>query len=221
MMSILRGKFSGTASPGRAAGARESMCAKTVIPHRVERGYSARLRRDTVGIHGFTLVELMIAIAVLAILVNLALPSFRELSIAKNVTESTNQLVTDLNLARSEAVRRGAVVKVSCKASNCSSSWSGGWTVTDSANKVLSNFEGVNANAGYAVGTNSAGGTGTAAAIAFSQLGNLAGNVSEFDLYICRPDSDSRKSTRITVLAAGVIKASKDTTTGPGNSCGS
>ncbi|HST28688.1 MAG TPA: GspH/FimT family pseudopilin, partial [Rudaea sp.] len=78
---------------------------------------------------GFTLVELMITIFVAAILVTIALPSFRELVVSNHVTESTNLLLSDLNLARSEAVHRGTQVAVINAAGVGSNNWSGGWKV--------------------------------------------------------------------------------------------
>ncbi len=59
---------------------------------------------------GFTLVELMIVVALVAILLALAAPSFRE-TIARNRLEGvTSELSTDFQYARSEAVARNAQV---------------------------------------------------------------------------------------------------------------
>ena len=59
---------------------------------------------------GFTLVELMIVVALVAILLALAAPSFRE-TIARNRLEGVaGELSTDFQYARSEAVARNAQV---------------------------------------------------------------------------------------------------------------
>ena len=59
---------------------------------------------------GFTLIELMIVVALVAILLALAAPSFRE-SIARNKVEGVaGELTTDVQYARSEAVARNAQV---------------------------------------------------------------------------------------------------------------
>jgi len=66
----------------------------------------------TPSVRGFTLVELLIAVAVLAVLVALAAPSFRDLTLMQRMKSIHAQLVTDLQYARSEAVSSGAVVNI-------------------------------------------------------------------------------------------------------------
>ena len=61
---------------------------------------------------GLTLVELMVALAVAAVLLTLAAPSFRDLILMQRLKSIHAQLVTDLQYARSEAVSSGAVVNV-------------------------------------------------------------------------------------------------------------
>ena len=57
-------------------------------------------------IRGFTLMELVAAIAVLAILVTIGIPSFQNLIRNNQVSAQHNELIAMLNFARSEAVRR-------------------------------------------------------------------------------------------------------------------
>ena len=111
---------------------------------------------------GFTIVELVVTITIGAILVAIALPNFRELSIKSNVTETNNQLTGALNLARSEAVRRGTLVEV--LSTSGGAAWTGGWTI-----KADSGFDntfatvvnvGTAAPTGYTVCGNATGATG-------------------------------------------------------------
>ncbi|GAB6080301.1 GspH/FimT family pseudopilin [Hydrogenophilus hirschii] len=83
---------------------------------------------------GVTLVELMVTIAVAAILLAVAVPGFRNLIVSNRLTATTNAFVAALNLARIEAVKRNARVTL-CKTAdpnatkpNCAASatWSQG-----------------------------------------------------------------------------------------------
>ncbi len=91
---------------------------------------------------GFSLIELMITIAVLAILVALAAPSFTAMINANRITGQSNELVSSLQLARLEAVRRNEAVRV-CRTTDgatCSTTvgaWTGWLTVVDRNNEVL------------------------------------------------------------------------------------
>lgn len=82
---------------------------------------------------GFTLIELMVAITLLVITMTLAIPSMRSTIQNNRIVTLTNELVASLNLARSEAVKRGVSVSV-CPAADqnfsaCGNDWNSGWLV--------------------------------------------------------------------------------------------
>jgi type IV fimbrial biogenesis protein FimT len=77
---------------------------------------------------GFTLMELMVTIAIAAILLSIAIPSFTPTIASNRLTTYANEFVTALNLARSEAVKRGIQVTVRRKGTT-SQVWEGGWDV--------------------------------------------------------------------------------------------
>jgi type IV fimbrial biogenesis protein FimT len=87
--------------------------------------------------HGFSLTELMVALAVVAILVGIATPTYRQFSGNSRTVATTNSLVGALAVARSEALRRATPVTV-CPSTNMqvctgTTDWSNGWIVfTDS-----------------------------------------------------------------------------------------
>ena len=105
---------------------------------------------------GFTLIELMVTLAVAAIILSVGVPSFRAVIMDNRLVSQANQLVTSIKIARSAAVRyqRNATVCASANfdatVPSCSAStdWSDGWIVwvdkdrdaaTD-ANEVISVF---------------------------------------------------------------------------------
>lgn len=60
---------------------------------------------------GFTLMELMIAIAILAILVTAAVPSVQNILRSNQVSGQTNEMVSMLNFARNTAIRTSGDVE--------------------------------------------------------------------------------------------------------------
>lgn len=131
--------------PPRIRAARQSGSTARVTQHRVWRGghptFSSdraspapeRLARAAARSHlnGFTLMELMITIAVAAVLAALALPDFSRFLIRGHILTQANSLVADLTLARSEAIRRQEPVTlcVSADGATCDTSvgWQSGW----------------------------------------------------------------------------------------------
>jgi type IV fimbrial biogenesis protein FimT len=75
---------------------------------------------------GFTLVELMVVVALTAILLAVAVPSFSQLVAKMRIEGATNNLSTDLQLARTEAVQRRANVSLTTNADGSSYSITSG-----------------------------------------------------------------------------------------------
>lgn len=92
--------------------------------------------------NGFSLVELMITVALAAIVLAAGLPSFRSLIQNNRITTQANTLVTSLNFARNEAIRSAGNVTVCPRNANgtaCQNSgdWAEGWLVIDANGQVL------------------------------------------------------------------------------------
>jgi type IV fimbrial biogenesis protein FimT len=100
--------------------------------------------------HGFTLPELLTAMAIIAILAAIAVPTLRQFSANTRTAAANNSLVSALALARSEAVRRSTPVTIcastdsaSCVAAGGPTNWSTGWIA----------FKDVNANGAFDAGS--------------------------------------------------------------------
>jgi len=91
----------------------------------------SRPHRRLVRTGGFTLIELMITVSILAILTALALPSFDSAILGSRLTSYANNFVSTLQFARTEAIKRGTQVTVchSSDAAACAASgnWQQGW----------------------------------------------------------------------------------------------
>lgn len=83
---------------------------------------------------GLTLIELLVTLSIAVILMTIAVPSFQDFFRRNRIESAVSNLMGSLNLARSEAIRRGVNVRV-CKSSNgtdCNTDgndWEQGWIV--------------------------------------------------------------------------------------------
>lgn len=141
--------------------------------------------------YGFTLVELMLTLAVAAILMAVAVPSFQQTIMDNRLSTQSNELVTALNYARSEAVKTHQTITV---ASKNGTSWTSGWTITNPGGTTLRNHDAL-------AGTTTI--SGSASSLQYQDTGFLAGtNQLTFNTCDSRTGETGRK---VTVLVSGQL----------------
>lgn len=96
---------------------------------------------------GFTLIELMVILAILGVLVAFGGTSFTD-SIAKNrITTQVNEFVITLQIGRSEAVKRGTTINViATTGSVTTDEWGDGWRLETQDGEVIRVWDGLKGN---------------------------------------------------------------------------
>jgi len=137
---------------------------------------------------GFTLIELMVTIVLASILAAIAVPGFRDLIQNNRAITLSSDFTTAIQLARSEAIKRGSSVTV-CAASDTthtacggSDDWSNGWIVFSDPNA-----DGVIADLGDRIKvqdylTTGSNVTTTVARLTFSEIGLVTTGGGSFGL---------------------------------------
>ncbi|MDX1678496.1 GspH/FimT family pseudopilin [Arsukibacterium sp.] len=159
---------------------------------------------------GFTLVELMVTIAVVAIVATIAVPSFNGLVQGNRLSGATNQLVSAFHLARSEAIKRSQNVSL-CATSdgiNCTprADWNS-WLVLAGNEVILQGRVSSGLNVAGPANTN----------IIFSSAGLVRDNAGaglSSSLQVCSTSGALTENTRtMNFVAGGSISINKGVST--------
>ena len=154
-------------------------------------------------LRGFTLLELVVTLAVAAILVGLAVPSLDDATLAGKLSASANDLVAGVAMGRSEAIKRNAVTSmcVSSNGSSCGSgAWDQGWIVVSGSTVIQKHSA---APTGFKA-------TSTVTKIDFQPTG--VGN-TQASITVCRSAPNAGAQERVvSVSATGRAYVSKTTT---------
>lgn len=192
---------------------------------------------------GFTLIELIVTVAIVAILAAIAFPQFQEITLRMATTTNTNNMVNALNIARSEAVKRGRPVAVI----PIGGDWSKGWQVVAAAvdasgslkepaspGNTAAACEGYMENSTVSLCVlhqpaleggftlhGKAEGSDTTKRVMFRPVGSLAAGVDAYHFSLCRPEDrkDPAESRQIIVAGSGAVETRRDTTGAHAHSC--
>lgn len=176
---------------------------------------------------GFTLLELMITVALLGILAALAAPSFNSLIQSSRLTASANELVAALQMARMEAIRTNSRVEV-CPSTNGSSCAGSDWRRVIVLRPTTTPATVVR-DVAMEAGSLSAVGSGNVTATTINRIwfmadgfvrtGSLTAPTQVATIGICttRLSKDNARDVRINVSRISVEKATRATCAAPTN----
>jgi type IV fimbrial biogenesis protein FimT len=139
----------------------------------------------------------MITIVIAAILLSIGVPSFTTMVRNNRITAQANEFITTVNLARNEAIRRGATINVT--ATSGSNAWQDGWSMT------LASDGTVLRETAALEGDNTL--TGSVSTFAFSSQGHS--NTTD-TLTLC--NSNTTKGRQINIALTGRISVKTITT---------
>jgi type IV fimbrial biogenesis protein FimT len=84
---------------------------------------------------GFSLIELLVVLMIIGVIASIGMPSFNSAIRSSNLTTMINELITDLNVAKSEAIKRNQNVVVRKNGAN----WENGWQIFVDTSSPLNN----------------------------------------------------------------------------------
>jgi len=154
---------------------------------------------------GFTLIELMITLVILAILVGVAVPSFRDATLSSRLRAFSNDLVSSIHLARSEAIKRNSAVTLCASSNGTSCAGSGGW---EQGWIVLSGTTVINSRAALPTGFKVSSSGGVSLSFSPSGAGSTASN-----FVVCRATPEpGNMEYAVKLTATGKPNLSRATT---------
>ena len=176
-----------------------------------KRGYIQTMKYE----HGFTLIELLITILVASLLMALAVPAFNSFIENNRIASSTNELVSALAVARSEAIHRRETASLcsSTDLASCagSANWETGWILfsdrngngaIDGTDVLLRVWEAI--PTGHTLTA-----TGGMTRVSFDRLGVASGgDTFRLNNPDCRTGQANRERT-ITLLTSGSVNVAR------------
>ncbi|XOV82165.1 MAG: GspH/FimT family pseudopilin [bacterium] len=158
---------------------------------------------------GFTIIELLVALTIAAVMMGFALPAFNDFTVQRQMTANVNQFISAISYARSEATRLGGDVSLQAQdAADDANEWGPGFCVTVGDPGNCNNALRVFALEGT-VTLNAEGVLDDEPTMTFNSRGllqdDLAGTVE-----LCGADADDDPGRLITINALGRANVVRD-----------
>lgn len=151
---------------------------------------------------GFTLIELMVTLAVLVVLMAVGVPSMSDFSANNRVASAKSGFASAVALARTEAARRGRLVFIRAEAGgSVGNEFAGGWSVVvdtngsgapDAGDEVLRKYLPLQADVKVS----------GASPLGFLATGYLSGGGTQ-DIKVCRA-SGSTSGYKVSIVPSGI-----------------
>jgi type IV fimbrial biogenesis protein FimT len=151
--------------------------------------------------HGFTLIEMLVTLAVFAVLLMIAIPSMRPFLQSQGVKNASMDISSTVALARSEAIKRNATVDVTA---NSATDWSQGWKVNQTSTTTVIRKQNSLSNI---VITSSSG------SFSFDGNGRMTTTGSTFTISPLNKTGSQPLCLTVTVGATGRVESTKVTCT--------
>ena len=153
---------------------------------------------------GFTLIELMITIALGAIIMGIGVPSYQDFVVKNRIQTQASEIRSSLAMARVEAIRRGLRVRVCPGQNGCdgSANWHGGWNSfvdRNSDNNIDPNETQLEVHIRLDGGSTLTGANN----VIFRSDGTA---VRARTLILCTADGDARHRRRIAISSVGRVR---------------
>ena len=152
---------------------------------------------------GLTVIELMVTLAVAAVLIGLAVPAFNGLVAQRTLTAQVNDFLVSVQYARSEAGRRGATVSVQAvNAGAAANEWGPGWCVVLGTPGACPN-DGTALRVYSSLGANTLDATGAldgVGTLAFNSRGLLLAPAAAGVLNLCNPQEDVGRAISVSLI---------------------
>lgn len=137
---------------------------------------------------GFTLVEMMVTVAVAAILISIAMPSLNQIADSNALKATTRDLVSTINTARSQSISTRTDVLVE----PATGGWDDGWSITYN-NAAAETSQDYTPREGVTVSR-----VGTNGAMTFLSRGGLSGGAAT--LTVCHQELDNGRTISVSFL---------------------